>query len=62
MRQHTKWMFTANHYPLHSVDSSGDRTDITPNLLSLLEKNKLDVFLMGHSHDMQYLVYDYDAK
>ena len=50
-------MFTANHYPMHVLDSGGDRGDITPNLLPLLVENKLDVFLTGHSHAMQYMAY-----
>lgn len=62
VRAHSKWMFLVSHYFFYSVDSGGDRSDITPNLLPLLEENKADVFLVGHSHDMQYIVHDYEEN
>ncbi len=56
-RSTSKWTILLDHYQIHSLDDSGDRGDTTRYLLPLVMDHGVDIFLLGHSHDMQYMTY-----
>ena len=56
-RRECKWVVTFNHYQMHSVDRNGDRGDSVHDILPVVIEAGVDVFFMGHSHNMQYLTY-----
>ncbi len=50
-----KWKILAGHHPLYSGGEHGNSKDLIEKLEPLLEKYKVDMYLAGHDHDMQYL-------
>jgi len=50
-----KWKIVAGHHPIHSGGEHGNTTEIIELVLPILEKYKVNMYLCGHDHDMQYL-------
>ena len=57
------WKIVVMHYPIFSVATSGgDSENLKKYLLPILHKNKVDLLLTGHNHNMQYFFYNYTNK
>jgi len=50
-----KWKIVAGHHPVYTGGEHGNSKDLIEKLEPLLEKYKVDMYLAGHDHDMQYL-------
>jgi len=51
-----KWKFVIGHHPVYSASSKhGDTQEIIENILPVLVKNRVNVYLCGHDHIMQHL-------
>ncbi len=50
------WNIMIGHHPLHSGGKRIDETeDIRRQLAPILERNKVDLYLAGHEHDLQHI-------
>lgn len=56
-----KWKIVVGHRPIFSHGGHGDNEKLKETLLPLI-KNKVDFYLSGHDHDLEYLVKDYDPE
>lgn len=55
-RDHTWWRIVAGHHAIRSKDTRyGDNADYVASLLPLLREHRVDVYLAGHSHNLQLL-------
>lgn len=50
-----KWKIVVGHHPIYSAGAHGDTKVLQKEFLEILEKNKVDLYLAGHEHDLQYL-------
>ncbi len=50
-----KWKIVVGHHPVYTGGEHGNSKDLIEKLEPLLEKYKVDMYLAGHDHDMQYL-------
>jgi len=53
-----KWKVVVGHRPIFSHGGHGGSEKLKENLLPLI-KNKVDFYLSGHDHDLEYLSKDY---
>lgn len=53
-----KWKVVIGHRPIFSHGDHGDTDTLKEKLLPLL-KNKVDLYLSGHDHDLEYLKKEY---
>jgi len=52
------WLFVAGHYPVFSGGEHGDTPVLKNKLAPNLHKYKVDAYLSGHDHTLQYLMDD----
>jgi len=50
------WLLVAGHYPMYSGGAHGDNAVLIQKLKPMLEQYKVDTYLSGHDHTLQYLV------
>jgi acid phosphatase len=50
----SKWKIVFGHYPIYSNGPHGDTTELHSNLLPLLKKYKVHLYLSGHDHNICY--------
>lgn len=50
-----KWKIVCGHHPVYSGGLHGNTKELIVNLKPILEKYKVNLYLCGHDHDMQYL-------
>lgn len=50
-----KWKIVAGHHPVFSGGEHGNTKELIKKLEPLLEKHKVDMYIAGHDHDIQYL-------
>jgi tartrate-resistant acid phosphatase type 5 len=50
-----RWKIVFGHHPIYSNGKQGDCDDMKDEVLPLLEKYNVDVYLCGHDHDLQIL-------
>ena len=53
-----RWKVVYGHHPIYSDGEHGDTGRMVKQLLPILRDHKVDVFLAGHDHDLQYHVRD----
>ncbi len=49
------WLLVAGHFPMYSGGYHGDTEELQRDVRPLLEKYRVDAYLCGHDHDLQYL-------
>ncbi|HSB36096.1 MAG TPA: tartrate-resistant acid phosphatase type 5 family protein, partial [Thermoanaerobaculia bacterium] len=49
------WKIVVGHHPAHSVGPHGDSPELTRDLVPLLERYGVPVYLGGHDHSLQHL-------
>lgn len=49
------WKVVYGHHPIYSTGQHGDTPELIAEILPLLQKHKVDVYLAGHEHDLQAL-------
>jgi tartrate-resistant acid phosphatase type 5 len=49
------WKVVYGHHPIYSNGQHGDTPEMIAEILPLLQKHKVDVYLAGHEHDLQAL-------
>jgi len=54
----TPWLFVLGHHPVFNDGKHGDTKGLVEQLDPLLRKNKVDLYLCGHDHDLQHLEFD----
>ena len=52
------WLFVIGHHPVYSNGKHGDSEVLVNGLDPLLRKNRVDLYLSGHDHDLQHLEFD----
>lgn len=50
----SKWKIVFGHYPIYSNGPHGDTTELHSNLLPLLKKYGVHLYLSGHDHNICY--------
>ena len=50
----SKWKIVFGHYPIYSNGPHGDTTELHKNLLPLLKKYGVHLYLSGHDHNICY--------
>jgi acid phosphatase len=50
MNSKSKWKIVFGHYPIFSNGNHGDTVELVENLLPLLKKYKVNLYLSGHDH------------
>lgn len=50
-----KWKIAAAHHPVYSGGVHGNTPELIEKFKPILEKYKVNLYLCGHDHDMQYL-------
>ncbi|HEY3250292.1 MAG TPA: tartrate-resistant acid phosphatase type 5 family protein [Ignavibacteria bacterium] len=50
-----KWKIAAGHHPMYSGGVHGNTAELIDDVKPLFEKYKVNIYLAGHDHDMQYL-------
>lgn len=53
-----RWKIVYGHHPIYSDGEHGDTSRMLRQLLPILKAHKIDVYLAGHDHDLQYHVKD----
>jgi len=48
------WLIVIGHYPVYSGGEHGNTPDLDENLLPLLTKYNVDMYLCGHDHTLQH--------
>ena len=48
------WKIVFGHYPIYSNGPHGDTTELHKNVLPLLKKYKVHLYLSGHDHNISY--------
>ena len=56
--QKANWVMVAGHYPIYSVGEHGDDSYLVQDLLPLLLKHKVHVYIAGHDHSHQHILKD----
>ena len=49
------WLLVVGHYPVYSSGEHGNTPDLQANLLPLLRRYDVDLYLCGHDHTLQHL-------
>lgn len=49
------WKVVYGHHPIYSNGQHGDTPELVVEILPLLKKHRVDLYLAGHEHDMQAL-------
>lgn len=49
------WLFVIGHYPVYSGGEHGDTKELVDNLLPMLKKENVDMYLCGHDHTLQHM-------
>jgi acid phosphatase len=52
------WRIVYGHHPVYSDGEHGDTARMVKQLLPILKAHRVDVYLAGHDHDLQYLEQD----
>lgn len=52
----TKWRVVYGHHPVYSDGGHGDTRRMVKQLLPMLKAHRVDAYLAGHDHDMQYFI------
>jgi len=50
-----RWLIVAGHYPIYSVGVNCDNKILAANLMPLLQKYNVHMYLAGHDHNHQYI-------
>ncbi|OIW18066.1 hypothetical protein TanjilG_19298 [Lupinus angustifolius] len=50
-----KWKFVVGHHPIKSAGENGSTKELEKQLLPILEKHNVDVYLNGHDHCLQHI-------
>jgi hypothetical protein len=53
-KSRSRWRVVYGHHPIYSAGQHGDTTRLVEHLLPVL-RDRADVYLCGHDHDMQHL-------
>ncbi|HSN86709.1 MAG TPA: metallophosphoesterase [Thermoanaerobaculia bacterium] len=54
-KSQSPWKVVYGHHPIYSTGQHGDTPELIAEILPLLQKHKVDVYLAGHEHDLQAL-------
>jgi len=49
------WLFVVGHYPIYSGGEHGNTAELDKNLLPMMKKANVDMYLCGHDHTLQHL-------
>lgn len=49
------WLFVVGHYPIYSGGEHGNTAELVNNLLPMLKKANVDMYLCGHDHTLQHM-------
>ena len=52
------WLVVAGHYPIYSIGEHGDDSYLISDLLPILKRNKVHIYMSGHDHNHQHIVKD----
>jgi tartrate-resistant acid phosphatase type 5 len=50
-----RWKVVYGHHPVFSVGEAGDTPEMVSAVLPILKRHKVDAYVAGHDHDLQYL-------
>lgn len=50
-----KWKIVFGHIPIYSGGMHGDNPELQQNLLPILQKARVDMYISGHDHNMQHI-------
>lgn len=50
-----RWKMVIGHHPIYSGGVHGERTELVEYLLPILLRQKADLYVHGHDHDLQHL-------
>ena len=50
-----EWKIVVGHHPVYSGGEHGDQPEVIAQVLPLLHKHQVPVYLNGHDHDLQHL-------
>jgi tartrate-resistant acid phosphatase type 5 len=50
-----RWKVVYGHHPIFSTGQEGDTPEMVQDVLPLLERHRVDAYLAGHDHDLEYL-------
>jgi hypothetical protein len=53
-KSQAQWKIVYGHHPIYSAGAHSDNAKLIEDLLPLL-KDRVDIYLAGHDHDMQHL-------
>ena len=57
-RSKAVWKIVYGHHPIYSDGHHGDEARLKAKLLPILTRYKVDLYLCGHEHDLQYIKRD----
>ena len=57
-RSKATWKIVYGHHPIYSDGHHGDEARLKAKLLPILQKHKVDLYLCGHEHDLQFIKRD----
>lgn len=49
------WKVVVGHYPIFSHGYHGNTDELVHNLLPILQKHKVDFYMSGHDHDLEFM-------
>lgn len=49
------WKVVVGHYPVFSNGYHGNTDELVQNLLPILKKHKVDFYISGHDHDLEFM-------
>jgi len=49
------WLFVVGHYPVYSGGEHGNTNELINNLLPMMKKANVDMYLCGHDHTLQHM-------
>lgn len=49
------WLIVVGHYPIYSGGEHGNTKELDQNLLPMMKKANVDMYLCGHDHTLQHL-------
>jgi acid phosphatase len=51
-----RWKIVYGHHPIYSDGDHGDTPRLQEKLLPILQAHKVDAYLCGHDHDLEYFI------